>query len=82
MTVVIPNLRCTKWQGFRGTVVESPAFPACRSQIEIAVDGDWRRLAAEMEGFHTQIVYGDYLREVGYALRKLGKLEWQCYSGS
>jgi hypothetical protein len=39
VTVVIPNLRCTKWQGFRGTIVESPAFPACRSQMEIAVDG-------------------------------------------
>jgi L-fucose isomerase-like protein len=80
VTVVIPNLRCTKWQAFRGTIVESPSFPACRSQMEIAVDGDWRRLATEMEGFHTQIIYGDYLREIGYALKKLGKLEWQCYS--
>jgi len=80
VTVVIPNLHCTKWQGFRGTVIESPAFPACRSQIEIAIDGDWRRLVAEMEGFHTQIIYGDYLREIAYALKKLGKLEWQCYS--
>ena len=80
VTVVIPNLRCTKWQGFRGTIIESPSFPACRSQMEIAIDGDWRRLATEMEGFHTQIIYGDYLREIGYALKKLGKLEWQCYS--
>ena len=80
VTVVVPNLRCTSWQGFRGTVVESPAFPACRSQIEIAIDGDWRRLQAEMEGFHTQIVYGDYLREIGYALKKLGQTQWRCYS--
>ncbi len=80
VTVVIPNLRCSKWRGFRGTVVESPAFPACRSQIEIAIDGNWRRLAAEMEGFHTQIIYGDYLREIGYALKRLGKVEWQSYS--
>ena len=80
VTVVIPNLRCTKWQGFRGRIIESPAFPACRSQMEIAIDGDWRRLVAEMEGFHTQIVYGDYLREIGYALKKLGTLQWQCYS--
>ncbi len=81
VTAVIPNLRCTKWQGFRGTIVGSPAFPACRSQIEIAIDGDWRRLVAEMEGFHAQIVYGDYLREIGYALKKLGKVQWQSYSG-
>ena len=82
VTVVIPNLRCTKWQGFRGTIVESPAYPACRSQMEIAIDGDWRRLAAELEGFHTQVIYGDFLREIGYALRKLGKVEWQCYTGT
>jgi L-fucose isomerase-like protein len=82
VTAVIPNLRCTKWQGFRGTIVASPAFPACRSQMEIAIDGDWRRLVAEMEGFHTQIIYGDYLREIGYALRKVGKVQWQCYSAT
>ncbi|UCD51540.1 MAG: hypothetical protein JSW27_02695 [Phycisphaerales bacterium] len=82
VTVVIPNLRCTKWQSFRGTIVESPAFPACRSQMEIAIDGDWRRLVTEMEGFHTQIVYGDYLREIGYALKRLGGIEWQCYSST
>jgi hypothetical protein len=70
---VIPNLRCKKWQGFRGTIIESPSFPACRSQMEIAVDGDWRRLATEMEGFHAQIIYGDYLAR-SYALKKLGKL--------
>ena len=81
VTVVIPNLRCTKWQGFRGKIVGVPSYPACRSQMEIAVDGDWRQLLREMEGFHTQIVYGDYTREVGYALKKLGgQMEWQCYS--
>jgi hypothetical protein len=81
VTVVIPNLRCTKWQGFRGRIVGAPSYPACRSQMEIAIDGDWRQLLREMEGFHTQVVYGDYMREVGYALKKLGgQMEWQCYS--
>ena len=45
--------------------------------MEIPIDGDWKRLAREMEGFHTQIVYGDYTREVGYALKKLGG-QMQC----
>ena len=81
VTAVIPNLQCTKWQGFRGKIVGSPSFPACRSQMEILVDGDWGRLLREMEGFHTQVVYGDYTREVGYALKKLGgRIAWQCYS--
>jgi L-fucose isomerase-like protein len=81
VTVVVPNLACNKWQGFRGKVVGSPSYPACRSQMEILVDGDWRRLQREMEGFHTQVVYGDYLREAGYALKKVGpQIAWQCFS--
>lgn len=32
-------------------------------------------------GIHTRVVYGDYLREVGYALRKAGpQISWQCFS--
>jgi len=80
LTVVIPNLRCTKWQGFRGTVVDTPSRPACRSQIDIQIDGNWRELQATLEGFHCQVCYGDYLREVGYALQKLGHIQWQNFS--
>jgi len=80
LTVIIPNLRITKWQGFRGKVIDSPSNPACRSQIDMEIDGDCRMLLTEMQGFHTQVCYGDYLREVGYALKTLGKLEWQNFS--
>ena len=81
VTAVVPNLVCNKWQGFRGKIVGAPSYPACRSQMEILIDGDWRRLVREMEGFHTQVVYGDYTREVGYALKKLGgQIRWQSYS--
>jgi L-fucose isomerase-like protein len=80
VTVIIPNLRCTKWQGFRGKVVETPSYPACRSQIDIAIDGDWRKLLSRMEGFHTQVCYGDYLREVGYALKKVKAITWENFS--
>ena len=81
VTVVIPNLHCTKWQGFRGRVLDCPSNPACRSQIDIQIDGDWRGLQREMEGFHTQVCYGDYLREVGYALKKVGGIAWRNFSG-
>jgi hypothetical protein len=80
VTAIVPNLRCTRWQGFRGKVVDCPNNPACRSQMDIAIDGDWKKLLAQMEGFHTQVCYGDYLREVGYALKKLKKIEWSNYS--
>ena len=81
VTAVVPNLACTKWQGFRGKIIATPSYPACRSQMEILIEGDWKRLVREMQGFHTQVVYGDYLREVGYALKKLGgQIQWQSYS--
>jgi hypothetical protein len=82
VTVIIPNLHCTKWQGFRGKVLDCPSNPACRSQIDIAIDGDSRKLLTEMQGFHVQLCYGDYLREIGYALKKVGKISWQNFSKS
>lgn len=80
VTVIIPNLRCTKWQGFRGRVLDSPSHPACRSQIDIAIEGDLRKLLTDMQGFHSQVCYGDYLREIGYSLKKVGSIEWQNFS--
>jgi L-fucose isomerase-like protein len=76
VTCIVPNLRCTKWFAFRGKIVASPALDMCRSQMDVEIQGDWRRLLRELEGFHTVVCYGDYLREVGYALKKVGQLEW------
>ena len=54
----------------------SPSFPICRSQVDIEVEGDWRELLKEMRGFHWMMAYGDYLREIGYALSKIG-IKWK-----
>ncbi len=80
ITCLIPNLHCTKWFGFRAQIVDSPALDACRSQMDITIQGDWRKLTREMEGFHTVVCYGDYLREIGYALSKVGGIGWRNYS--
>jgi hypothetical protein len=80
LTCVIPNLRFTKWFAFGAKVLDSPAFDMCRSQMDVAIEGDWRRLLREMEGFHTVVSYGDHLREVGYAVRKTGALQWENVS--
>lgn len=82
ITCIVPNLRCTKWFAFRGKIVDSPSFDMCRSQMDIEIDGDWRALTKEMEGFHTIVTYGDYLREAGYAVKKTGAIEWKNYSGA
>ena len=39
------------------------------------IQGDWGKLRREVRDSHWMMVYGDYLRELGYATRKLG-LEW------
>ncbi len=81
VTVIIPNLQMTKWIGLKGKIIDSLSLPdACRSQMEIAIDGDWHKLLKDMEGFHAQVCYGDYLREVGYALKKIKKIEWENIS--
>ena len=80
VTCIIPNLHCTKWFGFRARIADSPSFDMCRSQMDIEIDGDWHRLTREMEGFHTVVCYDDYLREVGYAVRQVGSIEWHNYS--
>jgi len=79
ITNIIPNLTCTKWIGFRGKIIDSPSYDICRSQIDVAIDGDWRKLLRDMQGFHTITCYGDYLREVAYALKKL-RIEWENVS--
>ena len=34
-------------------------------------------LAERCRGFHWMMVYGDYLREIGYALKRI-PIEWEC----
>ena len=80
-TNIIPNVGCTKWLGFRGKIIDSPSFDMCRSQMDIQIEGDWRRLIQDMQGFHTVVCYDDYLREIGYALGKTA-VEWDNFSDS
>ena len=56
VTVIVPALDCTKWQGFRGKIRRLASRPACRSQMDIQIDGDWRQLLTDQVGFHAQVV--------------------------
>jgi hypothetical protein len=82
VTCIIPNLHCTKWYGFKGRIEDSPSMDMCRSQMDVRIEGDWQKLTREMEGFHTIVCYGDYRREVGYALSKIKGLTWADYSAA
>lgn len=72
VTNLVPDFACEKWVGFRGKIAANPFLDICRSQIDVQIEGDARALMNEMKGFHWMTCYGDYLREVGYALGKLG----------
>jgi hypothetical protein len=75
LTFLDPEYTVGRWVGFRGTVKGNPAYAICRSQQDVEIQGQWRRLTHEVRNSHWVTVYGDYLREAGYAARKLG-LAW------
>ena len=75
ITMIDPDFEDKLWIGFTGTVVDNPFMDICRSQTDIAIDGDCARLARDMRGFHWMMAYGDHLKETGYALSKLG-IDW------
>jgi hypothetical protein len=70
VTVIDPDFLGGKWLGFKGKVVDVPSLPICRSQMDISIEGDWQKLLRDMAGFHWMLSYGDYLKEIGYALKK------------
>ncbi|HNQ89539.1 MAG TPA: sugar isomerase [Verrucomicrobiota bacterium] len=72
VTNLVPDFNCKQWVGFEGTIVANPFLDICRSQIDVRVHGNTTALLEEMKGFHWMTCYGSYLRETGYALRKIG----------
>ena len=41
--------------------------------------GDWKKLLNEVRDSHWMMAYGDHLRELAYAARKLG-IQWSDLS--
>jgi hypothetical protein len=75
VTVIDPAFNGKEWIGFRGRILGNPTLAICRSQVDLRIEGDWKRLLQEMKGFHWLLAYGDYLTEVGYAAKKTG-IKW------
>lgn len=72
VTNIMPDFAFERNVGLKGKIIDNPMLDICRSQIDISFDCDALRVAEEMPGFHWITVYGDYLREAGYALNKIG----------
>jgi len=75
ITVLDPDFASRRWLGFEGEIIDNPFLAICRSQIDVRINGNCDRLVEEMRGFHWMASYGNYLRETGYALKKVG-VDW------
>jgi len=72
VTFLNPEYSVGRWTGMNGIVRENPNFDCCRSQQDVEIVGNWRLLLNEVRDSHWMMVYGDYVKESGYAARKLG----------
>ena len=77
LTLVNADFEAKHWLGVSGKIADHPFLPVCRSQLDVKFTCDSGVLAEKMRGFHWMIVYGNYLRETGYALKRVG-IEWEC----
>jgi len=72
VSFIDPEYATGRWVGLKGTVEDNPFLPICRSQQDVRVHGNWKRMLNEVRDSHWMMVYGDYLRETGYAARRIG----------
>jgi len=75
LTNIVPDFASKRWLGLLGEIVEAPFLPICRSQIDVRFKCDDRTLAKRMPGFHWMSAYGDFTKELPYALKRVG-IEW------
>ncbi len=81
VTFLDPEYATGRWIGFRGVIKANPFLEICRTQQDVEIQGNWKTLLGEARDSHWMMAYGDYLREVGYAARKIG-LRWTDLSGT
>ncbi|MDO4587159.1 MAG: sugar isomerase [Planctomycetia bacterium] len=74
-TCILPDFHSVRWAGFRSKTVDNPFKPICRSQIDVQYTISDSIIAERMPGFHWMFGYGDYMKEIGYALRRVG-IQW------
>jgi hypothetical protein len=76
VTNILPDFKAERWVGLMGEIVDHSLLPICRSQIDIRFPCDTKLVAERMPGFHWMTGYGDYTREIGYALKRI-PIEWE-----
>jgi L-fucose isomerase-like protein len=77
VTNIAPDFASKRWLGLSGEIAAHPFLPICRSQIDVRFKAPSETVAERMPGFHWMTVYGDYVRETAYALRRV-PIAWDC----
>jgi len=77
LTMIAPDFASKRWLGLSGEIAAHPFLPVCRCQIDVRFKAESETVAERMPGFHWMVVYGDYLCETGYALRR-APIAWDC----
>lgn len=72
VTFISPQYSAPRWVGFKGRIRGNPFYDICRSQQDVEIQGNWDQLRFEARDSHWVMAYGDHLRALGYAARKLG----------
>ena len=75
LTNIAPDFKSRPWIGLVGQIEDAPFLPICRDQIDFRYRLPDQLVAEHMSGFYWMTCYGDYLKEIGYALRRVG-IEW------
>jgi L-fucose isomerase-like protein len=72
VTCLDPEYAAGRWVGILGTVEDNPFYEICRSQQDVRVRGNWRKLLREVRDSHWVLACGDLLKEAEYAARRIG----------
>jgi hypothetical protein len=75
VTFIDPEYSTARRVGFKGTVKGNPYYDICRSQQDVEVQGAWKKLLPEVRDSHWVMAYGNWLKELGYATRKIS-VQW------
>ena len=79
VTFIDPEYATGRWVGMKGAVEGNPFLDICRSQQDVRIHGNWKRLMDEARDSHWMMAYGDYLKEIGYAAPRIG-ITWDNIS--
>ncbi len=77
VTMAAPDYASKRWLGLSGEVASNLSVDICRTQVDVRFKAPSLTVAQRMPGYRWALAWGDCLREMGYALRRVG-IAWDC----